>query len=77
VGVVVIHDPQGVFYGALVAAPVFGKVMEGALRLLDVAPDDVQNWYTASPDIGHTLHSGRQAPDGAAAEPDFAEGVPE
>jgi cell division protein FtsI (penicillin-binding protein 3) len=77
VGVVVIHDPQGAFYGALVAAPVFGKVMEGALRLLDVSPDDVQNWYTASPDSTHTLHAGRQAPDGAVAEPDFAEGVPE
>ncbi len=77
VGVVVIHDPQGAYYGALVSAPVFGKVMEGALRLLDVPPDDVQNWYTAAPDPGHTLKPARQAPDGATAEPDFAEGVPE
>ncbi|MEO5624846.1 MAG: penicillin-binding protein 2 [Dokdonella sp.] len=77
VGVVVIHDPQGAFYGALVAAPVFGKVMEGALRLLDVSPDDVQNWYTATPDPARTLQPARQAPDGATAEPDFAEGVPE
>jgi cell division protein FtsI (penicillin-binding protein 3) len=77
VGVVVIHDPQGAYYGALVSAPVFGKVMEGALRLLDVSPDDVQNWYTATPDAGRNVHAGRQAPDGAAAEPDFAEGVPE
>ncbi|MEO6688164.1 MAG: penicillin-binding protein 2 [Dokdonella sp.] len=77
VGVVVIHDPQGAFYGALVAAPVFGKVMEGALRLLDVSPDDVQNWYTAAPDSARTLQPARQAPDGANAEPDFAEGVPE
>lgn len=77
VGVVVIHDPQGAFYGALVAAPVFGKVMEGALRLLDVSPDDVQNWYTAAPDSALNLQPARQAPDGANAEPDFAEGVPE
>jgi cell division protein FtsI (penicillin-binding protein 3) len=41
-GVVVIDDPQGgAYYGGLVAAPVFGKVMPGALRLLDVAPDDL------------------------------------
>jgi cell division protein FtsI (penicillin-binding protein 3) len=77
VGVVVIHDPQGAYYGALVSAPVFGQVMEGALRLLDVAPDDVQNWYTASPESERTLHAGRQAPDGPTTEPDFAEGVPE
>ena len=77
VGVVVIHDPQGAYYGALVSAPVFSKVMDGALRLLDVPPDDVQNWYTASPDPGHTVRTARQAPDGAQAEPDYTEGVPE
>ena len=77
VGVVVIHDPQGAYYGALVSAPVFSKVMDGALRLLDVPPDDVQNWYTASPDSGHTVRMARQAPDGAQPEPDYAEGVPE
>lgn len=42
VGVVVINDPQGgAYYGGLVAAPVFGRVMDGAMRLLDVAPDRV------------------------------------
>ena len=76
VGVVVIHDPQGVFYGALVSAPVFGKVMQDALRLLDVAPDNVQNWYTAAPDAARTLRAGQPAA-GAAAEPDFAESVAE
>ncbi|MCU7376349.1 hypothetical protein PEC18_37680 [Paucibacter sp. O1-1] len=46
VGVVVIHDPKGVYYGGLVSAPVFSKGMDGALRLLDVAPDNVlQKWY--------------------------------
>jgi cell division protein FtsI (penicillin-binding protein 3) len=77
VGVVVIHDPQGVYYGALVSAPVFSKVMDGALRLLDVPPDDVQNWYTATPDSGPIVRTGRVAPNGAQAEPDYAEGVPE
>lgn len=40
---IVIHDPKaGVYYGGLVAAPVFGKVMDDAMRLLNVAPDDLQ-----------------------------------
>jgi cell division protein FtsI (penicillin-binding protein 3) len=40
--VVVIDEPQGEeYYGGLVAAPVFAKVMAGALRLLDIAPDDL------------------------------------
>jgi cell division protein FtsI (penicillin-binding protein 3) len=34
-----IHEPQGKYYGGEVAAPVFGRVMAGALRLLGVAPD--------------------------------------
>ncbi|MEO6697126.1 MAG: penicillin-binding transpeptidase domain-containing protein, partial [Gammaproteobacteria bacterium] len=39
---VVINEPQGdEYYGGLVAAPVFAKVMTGALRLLDVTPDDL------------------------------------
>ncbi|MEP7043681.1 MAG: penicillin-binding protein 2 [Dokdonella sp.] len=77
VGVVVIHDPQGVFYGALVSAPVFGKVMEDAVRLLDIAPDNVQNWYTAAPDPGHTVRTGRQAPDGPAELSNVDDGVPQ
>ena len=40
--VVVIDEPQsGEHYGGLVAAPVFAGVMQGALRLLNVAPDDM------------------------------------
>ncbi|PTU76251.1 peptidoglycan D,D-transpeptidase FtsI family protein [Pseudomonas mangrovi] len=40
--VVVIDEPsKGQYYGGLVAAPVFGKVMAGALRLMNVAPDDL------------------------------------
>lgn len=77
VGVVVIHNPQGVFYGALVSAPVFGKVMDGALRLLDVPPDNVQNWYAGTSDAVRAPRVARQAPDGAAVEPEYAEEVPE
>jgi len=40
--VVVVNEPSaGKYYGGIVAAPVFASVMTGALRLLDVAPDDI------------------------------------
>ncbi|OOG26463.1 cell division protein [Thioalkalivibrio denitrificans] len=40
--VVTIDEPAGEdYYGGQVAAPVFARVMQGALRLLDVAPDDL------------------------------------
>ena len=39
--VVMIDEPgAGAYYGGVVAAPVFQKVMEGALRLFNVPPDD-------------------------------------
>lgn len=39
--VVVVDDPRaGEYYGGTVAAPVFSEVMEGALRILAVAPDN-------------------------------------
>lgn len=39
--VVMIDEPgAGVYYGGAVAAPIFQKVMEGALRLFNVPPDD-------------------------------------
>ena len=42
--VVIINEPRGdVYYGGKVAAPVFSKVMSGALRLMDIAPDNVTN----------------------------------
>lgn len=37
---VVIHDPQGkYYYGGDVSGPVFEKIMEGTLRIMDVPPD--------------------------------------
>ena len=45
---VVIHEPQGLeFGGGAVSAPVFHRVMDGALRLMDVPPDDIEKWYAA------------------------------
>ena len=46
--VVVINDPQaGSYYAGLVSAPVFRNVMEDALRLMDVPPDDIDTWLAA------------------------------
>ncbi len=43
VAVVVINDPLGgSYYGGTVAGPLFSRVMSGALRLLDIPPDDFQ-----------------------------------
>ncbi|WP_442969212.1 peptidoglycan D,D-transpeptidase FtsI family protein [Pseudomonas sp. Q1-7] len=40
--VVVIDEPSKAgYFGGLVSAPVFGKVMAGALRLMNVAPDNL------------------------------------
>jgi cell division protein FtsI (penicillin-binding protein 3) len=41
--VVVVDEPKGRdYYGGKVAAPVFARVMEAALRLYNVPPDDPQ-----------------------------------
>jgi len=40
--VVMVDEPsRGDYYGGLVAAPVFGKVMARALRLMNVTPDNL------------------------------------
>jgi len=40
--VIMINDPSGEdYYGGLVAGPIFSKVMTGAMRLLNIAPDDL------------------------------------
>jgi len=37
---VTVDEPtHGGYYGGVIAAPVFGRVMTGALRLLDIPPD--------------------------------------
>lgn len=44
--VVVIDEPsQGEYYGGLVAAPVFAEVMSGALRFLNVSPDETSTLH--------------------------------
>lgn len=59
--VVMINEPRnGEHFGGLVAAPVFSKVMSGAMRLLDVAPDRVsenQLMTMRSPDVNNAKNS--------------------
>ena len=37
---VIIDEPQGKYYGGVVAAPVFKKIAEQTLNYLNVPPDD-------------------------------------
>lgn len=49
VAVVAINDPSnGEYYGGAVAAPLFSSVMEGALRLLNVPPDNFDEMVAQS-----------------------------
>jgi cell division protein FtsI (penicillin-binding protein 3) len=51
--VVVINDPSGkVYYGGLVAAPLFSDVMTGALRLLNIPPDNYEGMVVQAADTG-------------------------
>jgi cell division protein FtsI (penicillin-binding protein 3) len=48
--VVAVNDPDPSrkgYYGGVISAPVFRNVMEGALRLMDVPPDDLDGWLAA------------------------------
>jgi len=43
--VIVVNDPKGdQYYGGAVAAPVFSRIMEGMLRVLDVPPDRLDDF---------------------------------
>jgi cell division protein FtsI (penicillin-binding protein 3) len=46
--VVLVDDPKGgAYYGGQVAAPVFSKVMTGALRILNIPPDNLPLTHVA------------------------------
>ena len=60
---VVIYDPtRGSYYGGLVAGPVFHNVMEGALRLMDVPPDDIDAWLASQAAAEAKARGGKPAP---------------
>lgn len=51
VSVVVINDPTGEeYYGGLVAAPLFSRVMTGAMRLLNIPPDNYPELLASTAD---------------------------
>jgi cell division protein FtsI (penicillin-binding protein 3) len=51
--VVMVDEPgNGKYYGGQVAAPVFSRVMSGALRLMNVPPDDVPLLHTQLEEAG-------------------------
>ena len=62
--------------GGYVSAPVFHNVMEGALRLMDVPPDDIDTWLAAQAEAEKKARDGKSAPTfanvvaGAADDPD-------
>ena len=68
VGVVVIQDAQGGYFGGFVSAPVFAKVMDGALRILDVPPDNVQHWFAGGPAVPAQPAAADMSSDDAAEE---------
>ncbi|MBB6185408.1 peptidoglycan D,D-transpeptidase FtsI family protein [Oleiagrimonas soli] len=64
VGVVIVRGAQGGYFGTTVAAPVFSSVMKGALRLLDIPPDNVPQLY-ASRGGAAAMQGGRSRQEGA------------
>jgi cell division protein FtsI (penicillin-binding protein 3) len=57
-----------------VSAPVFHNVMEGALRLMDVPPDDIESWLAAqqSGKMGHAASVLPMPPPETVIAPDAA-----
>jgi len=47
------------------------------LRLLDVPPDNIKNWYTSGPQAGQAIDASVPLPLTAAEEENSAEVVPE
>ena len=77
VGVVIVDNPiKGGYYGGQVSAPVFANVMTGALRLLDVPPDDIGRWYAGGPVQSSSGLVGSKPPEDAPAEEAPADEVP-
>ena len=71
--VVIINDPdpERGYFGGLVSAPVFRNVMDGALRLMDVPPDDIDTWIAAQNKAQHASElrgeDGPVLPDASAS----------
>jgi cell division protein FtsI (penicillin-binding protein 3) len=69
--VVVINEPDPTrrgYYGGYVSGPVFHDVMEGALRLMDVPPDDIDTWLAAQAAAEAKRNAGAPAKVAPAAD---------
>ncbi len=65
--VAVIDDPGGdAYYGGAVAAPLFSAVMEGALRLMNIAPDNYETTLVGTAPPGMQAVAAGAAPAGGA-----------
>jgi cell division protein FtsI (penicillin-binding protein 3) len=66
--VVVIDDPKGQHFGGMIAAPVFKRIAEQALRAMSVVPDvpDYAPRYTVTPE-----RKEKPAPPSGTKKPDF------
>lgn len=86
--VVVVSEPDPTkrgYYGGSVSGPVFRNVMDGALRLMDVAPDDIETWLAvqAAAEAKRLKQNGGKpsgpvvpaAPQTAASPPPIAAGT--
>jgi cell division protein FtsI (penicillin-binding protein 3) len=52
--VTVVNDPAGeTYYGGQVAAPLFSRIMRGALRVIDIPPDDYQGMVAGNSGRGN------------------------
>ena len=54
------------YFGGTVSAPAFAAVTSGALRLLDIPPDNIGRWYVGGPLQGNGGLVGSQTPVKAA-----------
>ena len=76
--VVAINDPtKGSYYGGIVAGPVFRNTMEGALRLMDVSPDNLDTWLAAQAEAeARRLKASGHAHATASTPPPAARALP-
>ena len=65
--VVIIDEPRGEkYYGGAVAAPVFSKIMAGALRMMDIPPDNLPDNLKLAAHTEQGIQLGRELSQGSS-----------
>ena len=77
---IVVDDPDtsgggSTYGGGWISAPLFARVMEGALRLMDVPPDDIETWLAEQARQQEKERAGAAPRATAARPPDAGAGV--